>query len=913
MTNERSAPPYEPASAAQEPSRFRRHAWLATIDVLWLGRDWRLRKQLSLISTAMAVYMLSLLAQWNAVSLGWVDQDSPRWLTVLILVGAFGFYGIVRSGVTQRLSDPALVLPQMLFGIVVIAVAYQINPLVRGVLPMLVCLVLMFGAFDLSPRTCRWLGVFAVAVFGVSMGTATLWHPEVFPPLVEMHHFTFVSAVLLTMGVLAGHMSRLRADWKRQKRELREAMAHLEQGRQEMSEARATAEAANRSKSEFLANMSHEIRTPMNGVIGMAELLMSTSLAPRQRHFARSLYSSAEAMMRLLNDILDFSKIEAGRMGIERLPFSPAKLAAATAAHWSESAQAKGLEITCNLAVDIPPLAWGDPHRLRQCMDNLVNNAVKFTSAGEIEICLSLASGVADGETCLRFSVRDTGVGIAEDVKHRLFAAFSQADTSTTRKYGGSGLGLTITRQLAELMGGRVGLESTVNVGTLMWLSIPLEVVVATRPEDTELPSVPRGLHVLVVEQHAGARSIMVDLLNRVDAVTEVALGTAAALEQLSRAGSESPFDVVIYAEPDCAGRESAFAQRVSEWSTDGCPRLIKLVPMSTLAELDIHAVSGVHAWLPKAVTEFGLYEALAEAFSDEVTLKARTLDSGFGQLPALNRHVLLAEDSSVNAEIATTLLHDLNCTVIRAVNGEEAVKCFQANRFDLILMDCQMPRMDGFEATRLIRQLEAEQATSGAGAVERRTPIIALTANSLSGDRERCLDAGFDDHVAKPFRRSQLRATMAQWAGERTVQDAAPSAETGSATLSAVSIDRESLLKRLQVGGRVRPALVAKVIELFLTDTPPMLNELDLGLERGDQRAVERIVHTIRSSANSVGAFALSELARVAEEQARKGALEAVKQVIGEIHRQFDAAIAQLEALRGELLLQQATDVVKT
>jgi len=913
MKNERPDLAHEPTGAAQKPSRLRRFAWLATLDALFLSRDRQLRKQLSLISIAMAVYLLSLLAQWNAVGVGWVDENSSRWMTALVLVGAFGFYGIVRSGVTQQWSDPALVLPQMLFGIVVIAVAYQVNPLVRGVLPMLVCLVLMFGAFDLSPRTCRWLGVFAVVVFGVSMGTATLWQPEVFPPLVEMHHFIFVSAVLLTMGMLAGHMSQLRTDWKRQKRELREAMAHVEQGRQEMAEARTTAEAANRSKSEFLANMSHEIRTPMNGVIGMAELLMATSLAPRQRHFARSLYASAEAMMRLLNDILDFSKIEAGRMGIERLPFSPAKLAAATAAHWSESAQAKGLEITCHLAADIPPLAWGDPHRLRQCMDNLVNNAVKFTSAGEIEICLSLASNVADGKTSLQFSVRDTGVGIAQDVQHRLFAAFSQADTSTTRKYGGSGLGLTITRQLAELMGGRVGLESTVHVGTLMWLSIPLEVVVATRPEGSELPSVPRGLRVLVAEQHPGARSILVDLLKRIGAVTDVALDTDAAFEQLSRGGSESPFDVVIYAEPDCAGRESPFAQRVSEWSADGRPRLIKLVPMSTLAELDIHAVPGVHAWLPKAVTEFGLNEALTEAFSDDVALKTHTLDSGFGPLPALSRHVLLAEDSSVNAEIATTLLHDLDCTVIRAVNGEEAVKCFQENRFDLILMDCQMPGMDGFEATRLIRQLEAEQSTSGAGAVERRTPIIALTANSLSGDRERCLGAGFDDHVAKPFRRSQLRATMAQWVGERPIQDAAPSAETGPASLPAVSIDRESLLKRLQVGGRVRPALAAKVIELFLAETPPMLHELDLGLERGDQRAVERMVHTLKSSANSVGAFALSELAGVAEEHARKGSLEAVKQHIGEIHRQFDAAIAQLEALRRELLQQQATDVVKS
>jgi signal transduction histidine kinase len=230
--------------------------------------------------------------------------------------------------------------------------------------------------------------------------------------------------------------------------------ATVEQRTAELRTAKEHAESASIAKSQFLANMSHEIRTPMNGVIGMAELLMSTSLAPRQKHFARSLQSSADAMMRLLNDILDFSKIEAGRMEIERLSFSPAKVAAETAAHWAESAQAKGVELICNLAPDTPQWAWGDPHRIRQCLDNLVSNAIKFTSTGEIEIGLSLMPEAPGGPPCLRFSVRDTGVGIAEEAKPRLFVAFSQADNSTTRKYGGTGLGLTITRQLTELMGG---------------------------------------------------------------------------------------------------------------------------------------------------------------------------------------------------------------------------------------------------------------------------------------------------------------------------------------------------------------------------------------------------------------------------------------------------------------------------
>jgi CheY-like chemotaxis protein len=634
------------------------------------------------------------------------------------------------------------------------------------------------------------------------------------------------------------------------------------------------AEAASKAKSQFLANMSHEIRTPMNGVIGMAELLLSTSLAPRQKHFARSLQSSADAMMRLLNDILDVSKIEAGRMEVERLPFSPAQVAAEVAAHWAEPAQAKGLELLCNLAPDLPQGAWGDPHRIRQCLDNLVSNAVKFTAAGEIEIGLSIVPDETTGAPCLRFCVRDTGVGIADDARPRLFVAFSQADNSTTRKFGGTGLGLTITRQLAELMGGRIGMDSSVGEGTLMWLSLPLQVadtapagpLCAAGAAGAAGADLPRGLNVLLVEPHPRARAILVDLLARIGVATKAAPDTAAAFEQISRGTPAARCDVVIYAEPGHAGRESPFAQRVKNWSIDGRPRLIKLVPMSTLAELDIHSVPGVHAWLPKAVTESGLRAALAEALSEAEESAPGAADSGFGQLPLLNQHVLLAEDSAINAEIANALLCDLGCTVVRAVDGEQAVALFRQEHFDLVLMDCQMPVMDGFEATGHIRQLEAERSAAAPeiapGNAPSRTPIIALTANSLSGDRERCLAAGMDDHVAKPFRRAQLRAAMAQWLASPTAKVAPPPVAAVAQVRRSDIIDRQALLEQLRVGERVRPALVAKVIGLFLADTPPILAALVSGLERHDQRVVERAVHTIKSSANSVGALALSELA---------------------------------------------------
>jgi two-component system sensor histidine kinase/response regulator len=686
--------------------------------------------------------------------------------------------------------------------------------------------------------------------------------------------------------------------------------------RKEMEQALRTAmeaaEAASRAKSTFLANMSHEIRTPMNAVLGMTDLVLDSELTRDQRQHLETARDSAESLLAIINDILDFSKIEAGKLELESAPFNLRETVEDTVRSLAVRAHGQGIELACRIAPDTPENVVGDRVRLRQVLTNLVGNAVKFTPRGEVVLDVHSA-GDGFGRAKLQFSVVDTGIGIPQEKLESIFKAFEQADASMTRRYGGTGLGLAISSRLIELMEGKIWVESRPGHGSTFHFMATFDIPDATTPVPGRVrPTQILGTKVLVVDDNATNRRILDEVLQNWGMVPISASGADEAHELLHdavRAGSPLPIVLSDVNMPAVDGFE--FVERCRRDEALQSTVFIMLTSATRTGDAALGKKLRIAAQLVKPVKQSELYDALMEGLG----IAAPTLESDkqTASAPASGPlRILLAEDSVPNQKLAIGLLSKWGYTTVVAVNGQQAVdRALSDRNFDLILMDVQMPELDGFEATRRIR--EAERA---AGLP--RTPIIAMTAHAMKGDRERCLEAGMDGYISKPVRAPELSRTIAEFSSSDPAEcgcdilerdTALPVSNTEvpaprpatveangrkSATENGKLVDWTAALK--SVGGDRE--LLLSVVGAALEEWPMLVGELNSALPRHDEVTVRRIMHTFKSAFRTLGATQASELAERLETSDR--GQELPPSAIAELLQTVEAVTEELSTFGG-------------
>ncbi len=690
---------------------------------------------------------------------------------------------------------------------------------------------------------------------------------------------------------------------------LQSEIVERRQAEEQLLAAKEAAESAAKVKSEFLATMSHEIRTPMNGVLGMTELLLHTELGKKQKRFAKMIQKSGEALLGIINDILDFSKIEAGKLRLQATMLDARQLLEELGEMFAEAAHRNNIELVCNYPMDAHTSFRADRARIRQILVNLIGNALKFTKAGEVIVRVTLQDETADKAT-LRFDVADTGIGIAPEVRGCIFESFSQADGSTTRRYGGTGLGLAICKRLVNLMGGEIGVQSELGTGSTFWFSIEVQKEMSGRAAGGA-----RGLldgkRVLIAVPNEANRALLRQQLrgwNMDCTAVESAQDAMRMLE--SHAGAA--FDLLIFDGQTEGVDGIELPKRLRARYKSNNLKLVMLISVAQLEDTGQWLLAGIDGYLNKPVRQKELLDCLTQMLGggqiEHAELEIR--EQNVGQI-RLDAHVLVAEDNPVNQELAKQMLEFLGCRADIVSNGREVVAAITENPldlmhdpYDLILMDCQMPDMDGFEATRTLRRWEQRAAGSP------RIPVIALTANAMEGDREKCLAAGMNDYLSKPFDQAKLRAVLRRWLPlsknlsnaapalpDNTEDQAAPdddpsAVETPQARLNAAALQR---LESLRQPGA--PDMVSKVIQIFLQSSLKLVQQIEEAIAEGDADKLSRAAHCLKSSSASVGADALADKCRELEALARNDRVQDTVTQLSLIEFEYEAACGALKS----------------